>query len=86
MKRALLLLAALLPATHALADTETVNGIEYTYSVYEDDGEGEAYLQGDWGWDEEAGYWRVPPVISQSTEGAISIPSTLGGHPVTGIG
>ncbi|MBR2920518.1 MAG: hypothetical protein IKC27_04095, partial [Kiritimatiellae bacterium] len=52
----------------AEADTETVNGIEWTYTVLD----GKASINIDY--------------ISKSTSGAITIPSTLGGYPVTSIG
>ena len=73
MKRFLLVpLAALLLASHAFADTETVDGIEWTYTV----SNGEAKIYKDY---ESA-------AIPTSTSGAITIPSTLGGYPVTSIG
>ena len=52
--------------------TETVNGIEWNYSVEN----GKASL--------EDGYFSL--TIPKSTSGAITIPSTLGGYPVTSIG
>ena len=55
----------------AEADTETVNGIQWTYSVKD----GEAILGGE-------DYARA---ILGSTSGAITIPSTLGGYPVTSV-
>ena len=61
--------------------TETVNGIEWTYIVKD----GKASL-------ESGGYGGVgmysayiSPAIPRSTSGAITIPSTLGGYPVTRI-
>ena len=54
----------------AQADTETVNGIEWTYQIVD----GEAWLNND-------GYAVIPP----ETVGDITIPSTLGGCPVTTI-
>ena len=57
----------------AEADTVTVNGIKWTYSVEN----GKASLEGDGFRD---------PAIPKSTSGAITIPSTLGGYPVTSIG
>ena len=54
------------------AATETVNGIEWTYQV----SNGKASLGN--------GYYA--PAIPSSATGAISIPSTLGGYPVTSIG
>lgn len=60
----------------ALADTvtntATVDGITWTYTV-----SGEAAMIG-------IGSWGTP-AISQSMVGPISIPSTLGGYPVTCI-
>ena len=56
----------------AEAATETVNGIEWTYSVKD----GNASL--------ESGY--SASAIPKSISGAITIPSTLGGYPVTSIG
>ena len=56
----------------AEADTETINGIEWIYSVKN----GKAGLGG--------GYSTL--AIPKSTSGAITIPSTLGGYPVTSIG
>ena len=57
--------------TFANALTETVNGITWTYTV----SNGEASLGGD-----------LSITVPTSTTGAISIPSTLGGFPVTSIG
>ncbi len=53
--------------------TEMVDGIEWTYTV----SGGVAMI--------DSGLWRKP-AIPQSTTGAIFIPSTLGGYPVTFIG
>jgi hypothetical protein len=57
----------------AESDTETVNGIEWTYTVKD----GKASLVR--GEDSNR-------AIPKSTSGAITIPSTLGGYPVTSIG
>ena len=57
----------------AEADTETVNGIKWTYFVKN----GEASIGG--------GPFSSPAIL-ESTSGAITIPSTLGGYPVTSIG
>ena len=57
----------------AWADTETVDGIEWTYSVRDDEatvGSGEYYTS----------------AIPSNTLGAITVPQTLGGCPVTRIG
>ena len=56
----------------AEAATETINGIKWIYSVKD----GNASL--------ESGC--PTPAIPKSTSGAITIPSTLGGYPVTSIG
>jgi hypothetical protein len=56
----------------AEAETETVNGIKWIYSVKD----GNASL--------ESGC--PTPAIPKSTSGAITIPSTLGRYPVTSIG
>ena len=63
------------------ADTETVNGIQWTYKV----SNGEAILGGE----QPSGVCVVslgPLAVDCSTAGAIVIPSVLGGIPVTGIG
>ena len=60
-------------AFSALADTETVNGVQWTYVVRN----GEAWV---------GGGNASSPAISQSTTGAITIPFALGGYPVTCIG
>ena len=57
---------ATLAAGSLFAETETVNGVTWTYHV--NDGKAEVYS------------------IPNSTSGAITIPSTLGGYPVTSIG
>ena len=63
----------------AEADTETVNGIEWTYFVK--DGEASIGVK-----DGEASIgWYFTRDIPESTFGAITIPSTLGGYPVTSI-
>ena len=53
------------------AETCTVNGVTYTYTV----DNGSATLGGDW-----------DDAIPTSTTGALTIPSSLNGHPVTSIG
>ena len=71
MKRFLLVpLAALLLASHAFADTETVNGITWTYTV----SDGAASV---------GGGSSSSTAIPKTTTGAITIPTTLGGYPVT---
>ena len=62
---------ALMPML-ALADAKIVNGVEWTFST----AKGEATVGSDYG----------VPAISRGTIGAIEIPSTLGGCPVTSIG
>ena len=62
---------ALAVAMPLAADTETVNGIAWTYAV--SDGKAEIFNEFD-------------AAIPDSTAGAITIPSTLGGCPVTSIG
>ena len=61
---------ALCAAGSLFAATETVDGITWTYTV----SDGKAEIGG--------GSRAIP----RSTTGAITIPSTLGGYPVTGIG
>lgn len=69
-----LLAVVLLAGTTALAaHTEMVDGLEWTYTVCD----GEASVGG--GRD-------APLAIPRSTVGAITIPSTLGGYPVTAVG
>lgn len=67
------LAATLLVAGSAFATTETVNGIEWTYTV----NGGVATL---------GGGSSSTPAIPSSVSGAVSIPSALGGAPVTSIG
>ena len=57
-----------------LSDTEVVDGIEWTYTIEN----GEASVGGEW--------MREEPCIPYLTEGAITIPSTLGNCPLTSIG
>ena len=59
--------------TRLFAETETVNGITWTYTV----SNGEVSL---------GGGGSSSPAISTSTFGAITIPSAIGGKPVTSIG
>ena len=66
-------LVLLVAAFCAQAATETVNGITWTYTV--SNGKAEIYSGR-----------RETPAIPSSTKGAITIPSTLGGYPVTSIG
>lgn len=55
------------------AATETVNGIKWTYTIYD----GRATL---------GGTDCSPLALARTTAGAVSIPSRLGGRPVTEIG
>ena len=66
-------LAALILPPTLRAYTETVNGIEWTYTV----SDGKASV--DSGSSEST-------AVPKSTKGAITIPATLGGYPVTSIG
>ena len=66
-----LIFAALTAATQLFAATETIDGITWTYKV--SDGKAEIYNNGS-------------AAIPTSTTGAISIPPSLGGYPVTSIG
>ena len=72
MKKVLLVLLTFSLVAILHAATATVNGIKWTYQV----SNGEAQLYND-GWS---------PAISSSTRGAITIPSSLDGYPVTSIG
>lgn len=73
MKKKRMMLAAMLAAVLPLvAATEVVDGITWTYIV----SGGEAVVGGSYG----------SQAVSASTTGAITIPSTLGGYPVTSIG
>lgn len=59
--------------TVILADTEIVDGIEWTYTV----SDGKAIIH-----DDETYNTAIP----YETKGSVTIPSTLGGYPVTSIG
>ena len=72
MKKLMTALAALCAAGSLFADTATVNGIVWKYQV--SDGKAELI------------YNNGSSTIPTSTTGAITIPSTLGGCPVTSIG
>ena len=56
----------------SFADTAVVNGIEWTYTV----SNGEASL---------GGGFSSSTAVPKTTEGALTIPSTLGGYLVTSI-
>ena len=68
-----LALAALLLPLSAMAATETVDGIEWTYTV----SDGKVSF---------GGGSSSSTAVPKSTTGAITVPSTLGGYPVTSIG
>lgn len=73
IKKMMMLCVAVFAVMGAWAETETVNGIEWTYMVTD----GKASIgSGSWG----------SSAIPAATTGAITIPSTLGGYPVTRIG
>jgi hypothetical protein len=61
----------------ALAEVETVDGVEWTYVV----ADGQASVGGG----KDAGGHCIP-AVPLSTTGDLAIPAALGGHPVTGIG
>lgn len=71
--KTMVVLGVVLAALSLMAETETVNGVEWTYSV----ADGHANV---------GGVEKYVSAVSSSTSGAIKIPSTLGGYPVTGIG
>ena len=75
MNRIMILCAAFIVSTilPVAADTARVNGIEWTYTV----SNGEASL---------GGGSSSSTAVPDSTEGTLSIPSVLGGKPVTSIG
>jgi hypothetical protein len=59
-------------ALQAAAETETVDGVEWTYSV----AEGQATVgSGNWG----------GPAVSRFLSGSLAVPSVLGGRPVTAL-
>ena len=76
MKKTVTLVAALFSFAAVFADTETVNGVTYTYSI--SDGEATIEARDEWG-----NFWSAIP---SSTSGELVVPSTLGGCPVTTIG
>ena len=71
--RTILVAAVVILAISVQAEVETVNGIAWTYSV----ADGKASICSGSSWSS---------AISSSTSGAITVPSTLGGCPVTSIG
>lgn len=79
MRMKLMAIAFLLPLM-ALADTETVNGVKWTYYVEKNDGKTEAVV----------GTERLAAArftaVPRYTRDKITIPSKLGGYRVTGVG
>ena len=79
-KKLIVMTTACLAAVSLFAETETVNGIEWTYQV----SDGKASIStgncsdNSCSWSDAA--------IPTSTTGSIEIPSSLGGYPVTSIG
>ena len=71
-KRLMMLAAVAAAAFDACSETETVGGYEWTYRVNGDTAE---IYKG-----------TLSPAISPSPTGAVTIPSMLGGRPVTSIG
>lgn len=72
IKKLLMMFVVTMAAMGVRAATETVNGIEWTYTVTD----GKVSVGEGWG----------SSAISTTTTGAITIPSTIGGYPVTRIG
>jgi hypothetical protein len=66
-------IAAIILPLSAIADTEVVDGIEWTYYTFSNGGASVGSYYGG----------RAVPI---TTSGAITIPTTLGGQPVTSIG
>lgn len=71
---AAVMVAAFLATAGAHANTATVNGIKWTYTV----SNGKAILQ----ISPSSAYQEQTVCIPKTTSGAISVPSTLGGYPV----
>jgi hypothetical protein len=84
MKKFLLTFCLLMGYAILHADTATVDGLTWTYRV--SNGEAEIYGEIDYGYDEDGVYESGIAAIPMSTSGAITIPSTLGGCPVTSVG
>ena len=72
MKRIFLACLVAMSMFGLYAATETVNGIQWTFRI----NSGKAEIYND----------RWSPAIPKSTTGVITVPSELGGHPVTSIG
>ena len=69
----------------SFAEAEVVDGITWTYTVCNDDTAALGYfyeVPGNWQSQLLYGYHAIP----NTTSGAITVPSTLGGKPVTSIG
>ena len=75
MKKSIAISILLMAATIIHADTETVNGITWTYRITGDGAE----IYG-------SGYPTYTPAISPLPTDAVTIPSMLSGRPVTSIG
>lgn len=72
-KRVLLMAIIAMQVVAGWAETEVVNGIEWTYTITD----GKASV---------GGGSSSKTAVSKTTSGGITIPSTLGGYPVTSIG
>lgn len=79
MKKLTMMVAAavLSAALPLVVATETVDGITWTYTV----ANGTASVGG--GYSDSTGLYIA--AVPKATSGSITIPSTLGGHPVTSI-
>ncbi|MBQ7251317.1 MAG: leucine-rich repeat domain-containing protein [Kiritimatiellae bacterium] len=69
---------SMVPHAEAENTWETVNGMTWCYNVFD----GKATIM----CETPNSYWWFNPAISTTTTGAITIPSSLGGYPVTCIG
>ena len=81
IKSGMVIFVAVACVSSALALTETVAGITWSYWITDD----KAYISGSYTYDDDF----VPvivPAISKGTTGAITIPLRLGGYAVAGIG
>ena len=75
MRKFMMLTIVVSMICNALADTETVGGYTWTY-----------YIRGDTAEISGSYYGQYTPSVSPTPTGAVTIPSTLGGKPVTSIG